>query len=160
MDSVEKTKLYDSILAAIRTELSQIRGDPASVYKIVIDNLLKIPYAIWTGIYLYNKDTRELYLGIYEGKSRKTIMIPPLKGNPGYAVAYRKSKIYDGIGSMEESLVSSAETKSEIVIMLAKDAVVLGCIDIESNEPGIFDETDLKYLQEIAETVLLKIYSF
>jgi len=156
MDKVEKEKLYEPILSTIRLEVSKTY-DIALLYMFVVDQLSTMPYFDWTGIYLLNPVTQELYLGYHVGKPTEHIVIPVGKGVCGSAVAEHTDKIIADVTKEENYLACSSETRSEIVVLLEKDGEIIGQIDIDSNELGAFDETDLKYLREIAEMVTDKV---
>ncbi|MHA2295743.1 MAG: GAF domain-containing protein [Candidatus Hodarchaeales archaeon] len=159
MEITEKIKLYDSILNDIRRDLSKIPNDPATIYITIIEHLANIPYFHWTGLYLYNKVRRELYLGTFSGKNSKQSLIKLGDGACGSAVAYRIYKIVDDVTKYDNSITSSPDTRSEIAIVLEDRKEIIGILDIESNEIGAFDINDRKYLQEIAETAIQKMIS-
>ncbi|MFQ6126438.1 MAG: GAF domain-containing protein [Candidatus Heimdallarchaeota archaeon] len=156
METAEKEQLYESILAAIRVGLS-IDHEEALIYKFVVDQLSKMPYFDWTGIYLLNPVKQELYLYYYVGKPTEHIIIPVGKGVCGSAVAEHTDKIIEDVTQEENYLACSLETRSEIVVLLEKDREILGQIDIDSDEVRAFDETDRKYLRKIAKIIVEKV---
>ena len=156
MDKAEKEALYAPILATIRTELAKTY-DAALVYMLVVDQLAKMPYFSWTGIYLLNPDTQELYLCNYIGKPTDHIIIPVGKGICGTAVAEHTDKIVDDVTAEEEYLACSLETRSEIVVLIEKEGKIHGQIDVDSDELAAFDETDREHLREVATMAIEKL---
>ena len=159
METAEKEQLYEPILAAIRVELSKVH-EAALIYKFLVDQLSKIPYFDWTGVYLLNPVKQELYLCYYVGKPTEHVIIPVGKGVCGSAVAEHTDKIIEDVTKEENYLACSLETRSEIVILLEKDGEILGQIDIDSDEFGAFDETDRKYLRKIAKIIVKKVVKY
>lgn len=156
MDLTEKERLYEPILATIRTELSKIR-DPALIYMLVVDQLSQMPYFDWTGIYLLNPVRKELYLCYHVGKDTEHTIIPVGQGVCGSAVAEHTDKVIDDVTKEKNYLACSLETRSEIVVLLENDGEIFGQIDVDSDQIGAFDETDRKYLREIATMMADKI---
>lgn len=156
MDQTEKERLYEPILATIRTELFKIR-DPALIYMLVVDQLSKMPYFDWTGIYLLNPVRNELYLCYHAGKPTEHIIIPVGEGVCGSAVAEQTDKVIEDVTKEDNYLACSLETKSEILVLLENDGEIFGQIDVDSDQIGAFNETDRKYLREIATMVAEKM---
>ena len=50
-------------------------------------------------------------------------------------------------------IACSSLSRSEIVVPLFSDGVVIGEIDIDSTELSIFDDVDRKYLEKAAEMI-------
>lgn len=143
-------------IAAIRVELSKVH-EAALIYKYVIDQLSKMPYFDWTGIYLLNPVKQELYLCYYVGKPTEHAIIPVSIGVCGSAVAEHTDKIIEDVTKEKNYLACSLETRSEIVVLLEKDGGIIGQIDIDSDEVGAFDETDRKYLRKISKIIVKKV---
>ena len=156
MNTAEKEALYAPIFATIRTELANT-DEKELIYKLVVDQLTKLPYFDWTGIYLLNTDSQELSLTYYIGKPTDHIVIPVGKGICGTAVSEHTDKIIDDVTLEDEYLACSLETRSEIVVLMEKDGKIHGQIDVDSDEPAAFDETDQVKLREIATMVMEKL---
>jgi L-methionine (R)-S-oxide reductase len=52
-----------------------------------------------------------------------------------------------------EYIACSLETRSEIVVPILRGDRVLGEIDIDSDVPSAFSDDDLKFLEQVAQTV-------
>lgn len=46
-------------------------------------------------------------------------------------------------------IACSSDSRSEIVVPIIKEGNVIGVLDIDSDTPDSFDETDARYLEEI-----------
>lgn len=104
----------------------------------------------WIGFYMV-KD-RELVLGPFQGtvactrigygkgvcgtawKEGKTIVVPDVDGFPGH-------------------IACSAASRSEIVVPVFKDGTVVMVLDIDSEKPDTFDETDQFYLEKLMRSL-------
>ena len=107
-----------------------------------------LPYYSWAGIYLLEGD--ELVLGPYLGKPSPHTRIPLNRGICGAAASQQTTIIVDDVNSDPRYLACSLETKSEIVVPIMRDGVVLGEIDIDSDQPAAFDEDDRSLLEAVA----------
>ena len=113
-------------------------------------NLLKtrIPDYNWVGIYLLHGN--ELVLGPFEGKPSPHTHIPLGRGICGAAATEKATIIVDDVNADPRYLACSIETRSEIVVPILSGDDVLGEIDIDSDRPAAFDDTDRRLLEEVA----------
>ncbi|MFW9903916.1 MAG: GAF domain-containing protein [Candidatus Thorarchaeota archaeon] len=155
MEKGEKEKQYHSILKSISHKLLQIEDiTPKKLYMLVVDQLSSIPYFNWIGIYLLNKETDELVLDYYVGKSTEHTHIPVGRGICGSAVADKEDKIIDDVLSEENYLACSLDTRSEIVVLIENQSEILGQIDVDSDDVAAFDEVDQKYLSQVSNLII------
>ena len=150
MEGSQKTNVYNAALASIRSELAKTYEE-AFIYKLVVDILSKFTHFSWIGVYFFNPVTEEFYLGYYTGKLAKTsvIKLEQLK--------FDKFEMINDIDA-EQKLSICPDVYSECKLLLIKNNEILGLIVIGSEIQNIFNETDIKYLLEIAETVADKVY--
>ena len=103
----------------------------------------------WTGIYLY--DSGALKLGPYRGDPSPHTTIPLDKGICGAAFRERKTIIIADVSADPRFLACSLSTKSEIVVpIFDSKGNPVGEIDIDSDLPNAFGETDKAMLEKIA----------
>lgn len=102
----------------------------------------------WVGIYLL--DGNELVLGPYLGKPSPHTRIPLGRGICGAAATEKQTIIVDDVNADPRYLACSIETKSEIVAPIMLDGVVLGEIDIDSDQPAAFGPRDRALLEPVA----------
>jgi len=62
------------------------------------------------------------------------------------------------VHKFEGHIACSSQSKSEIVIPIIKEAVVLGVLDVDSVDLNCFDEIDRKYLEEVVRE--LKVINY
>lgn len=140
-----KEQQYQNILAQIRGLLD---GETD-----MIANMANITSALnmqfhwwWTGFYIIKND--ELVLGPFQGPVACT-RIRKGRGVCGTAWQQNKTLVIDDVNQFPGHIACSADSRSEIVIPVIKNAEVIGVLDIDSEHYGYFDQTDKKYLEEI-----------
>ncbi len=145
-------------------QLEIIQGDKATMYSQLlpqlealvggesdaIANLANVSAALkttfnffWVGFYLVKSD--ELVLGPFQGPIACT-RIQKGRGVCGSAWEQERTIIVDDVDEFPGHIACSSASKSEIVVPLLKNNVVIGVLDIDSNELATFDTTDEKYL--------------
>ncbi len=113
------------------------------------------PHYNWVGIYLLEGDT--LVLGPYLGKPTPHTRIPLNQGICGAAASSGRTIIIDDVSSDPRYLACSLETRSEIVVPIARNGKILGEIDIDSDRPAAFSEEDRRLLEAVAEILAAKL---
>jgi len=108
----------------------------------------ELPHYSWVGIYLMDGD--ELVLGPFLGKPSPHTRIPLNRGVCGAAASEKATIIVDDVNADPRYLACSIETKSEIVVPIMRGDVVLGEIDIDSDQPAAFGDTDRQMLERVA----------
>lgn len=102
----------------------------------------------WVGVYLLRGDT--LVLGPYEGKPTPHTRIPLDQGICGAAASTGASWIVNDVRADPRYLACSLETRSEIVVPIARNGAVLGEIDVDSDLPAAFTPEDKALLEAVA----------
>lgn len=100
----------------------------------------------WTGFYLVEND--ELVLGPFQGPVACT-RIAFGKGVCGTAWQKQTPLVVPDVHQFEGHIACSAASNSEIVIPFYQNGSIAGVLDIDSTDFNTFDETDVRYLQEI-----------
>ena len=110
----------------------------------------------WVGFYL-QQDGEVLRLGPFQG-SVACYTIPYGKGVCGKAWEEGRTLIVPDVEKFPGHIACSSATKSEIVVpIFDKNRKVAGVLDVDSEQYGTLDETDVFYLEKIAEIVSAKI---
>ena len=103
----------------------------------------------WVGIYLVSGD--DLVLGPWRGpQATEHVRIPIGQGICGAAAATGRTEIVDDVNADPRYLACFASTRSEIVVPIASEGRIVGEIDIDSDEPGAFDDGDREFLERVA----------
>ena len=101
----------------------------------------------WTGFYRVLGS--ELVLGPFQGPVA-CIRIPFGKGVCGTAWKLQESIVVPDVEEFPGHIACSSESRSEIVIPVRKDGNIIGVLDIDSEVPDKFDDTDRIWLEKIA----------
>ena len=111
----------------------------------------QLPDLNWAGFYLM-KDG-ELVLGPFQGKPA-CIRIPVGKGVCGTAAATRQTQVVPDVHAFPGHIACDADSRSEIVVPLIADDVLVGVLDLDSPKPGRFDEADRAGLEAAGRLLL------
>lgn len=101
----------------------------------------------WVGFYLVRDG--QLVLGPFQGPVACT-RIRKGKGVCGTAWQEAATQVVPDVEAFPGHIACSSLSRSEIVVPLLKDGEVWGVLDIDSDSLNSFDETDRKYLEEVA----------
>jgi len=104
----------------------------------------------WVGFYIV-KDG-ELVLAPFQGPVACT-RIKRGRGVCGAAWESALSIIVPDVEQFPGHIACNSESKSEIVIPIMTDNVVIGVLDIDSDKLNDFDETDKVYLEKICRII-------
>lgn len=140
-----KEERYASLLPQIK---SLIEGE-----KDLIANLANIAAALkeafgffWVGFYLV-KDG-ELVLAPFQGPIACT-RIKYGRGVCGTAWKEETTLVVPDVEAFPGHIACNSLSRSEIVVPFRKDGEIAGVLDIDSEEPGTFDDTDKKFLEAL-----------
>ena len=109
--------------------------------------LSELPTYDWSGIYRLEGDT--LVLDEYVGAATDHTRIPVGVGVCGLAVSEDKNQIIGDVRELTNYLACSTQTRSEIVVLIKRDGVTLGQIDIDGHTLTAFDTTDEQLLEQV-----------
>ena len=101
----------------------------------------------WTGFYRV-KDN-ELVLGPFQGPVACT-RIARGRGVCGTAWSEMRTVVVPDVEQFPGHIACSAQSRSEIVVPIWHNGVIVAVLDIDSAEKGAFDATDKKYLEKAA----------
>ena len=135
----EKTALYKLLrqrLVALTDGVKHPIANLANASALLWDAL---PQINWVGFYLLEGDT--LVLGPFQGKPA-CVEIATGKGVCGTAVAQDAVQLVPDVHAFPGHIACDGASRSEIVVPLHKDGKVAAVLDIDSPEPGRFDEAD------------------
>ena len=104
----------------------------------------------WVGIYIVEGEY--LILGPWSGKqATEHTKIPIGRGVCGSAAQSGKTEVVDDVSADDRYLSCFVSTRSEIVVPIKKEGVVVGEIDIDSDVSKAFDDSDVIFLEKIAD---------
>lgn len=128
-------------------------GEADDVLRAVVDTLHeRFEHYSWVGIYFVEGE--ELVLGPWRGpQATEHVRIPVGQGICGAAAASGQTAVVDDVRSDDRYLACFASTRSEIVVPIVYEGMVVGEIDIDSDEPAAFDDEDRSFLERVATLI-------
>ncbi len=105
----------------------------------------------WTGFYM--ADGNELVVGPYQG-SLGCLRIAYGRGVCGVAAMTGRTQIVDNVHDFPGHIACDSRSLSEIVVPVFDQAdELIAVLDVDSEKPASFDETDRRYLEQIVGDV-------
>lgn len=104
----------------------------------------------WTGF--YRVVGNELILGPFQGPLACT-RIAFGRGVCGTAWRDEQTIVVPDVEQFEGHIACSSASRSEIVVPLRQNGVIIGVLDIDSCELATFDATDREWLERIVECI-------
>ena len=148
---MDKQSRYRELLSQIEV-FANADDNPISV----LSNCAAVMKAVfpkeyfWVGFYIVDGD--ELILGPFQGTPACT-RIKFGRGVCGTAWKECRSLVVEDVEAFPGHIACSSLSKSEIVVPLFSDGIVVGEIDIDSTELATFDNVDREYLEKAAEMI-------
>ena len=145
-----KQEMYQTIMPQIK---ALIEGEPDLIANLAnITGALKEQFGwFWVGFYLVKNN--ELVLGPFQGPVACT-RIQKGRGVCGSSWQQAQTLIVPDVTKFPGHIACSSLSVSEIVVPIIRNNEVIAVLDVDSEKPALFDETDKKYLEEIMEEIL------
>ncbi|WP_406267767.1 GAF domain-containing protein [Nocardia sp. NBC_00881] len=105
----------------------------------------------WVGFYFY--DGHELVVGPFQGKPA-CVRIGLGKGVCGTAAQTGETQLVPDVHAFDGHIACDADTRSEIVVPLIRGGELVGVFDLDSPQPGRFDDIDRAGLESVAQVFL------
>ncbi|MBY0583726.1 MAG: GAF domain-containing protein [Sphingomonas sp.] len=134
-----KAELYREVLGALDALTS---GEPDAVANMANAAALiaqYLPDLNWAGFYRMVGD--ELVLGPFQGKAA-CIRIALGAGVCGTAAKMRATQLVEDVHRFPGHIACDADSRSELVVPIIREGVLLGVLDLDSPIPARFDSED------------------
>lgn len=147
----EKYKLLISQINSLTEDESNFTANISNITSAVKNSFENF---LWTGFYFTDPENEnELVLGPFQGKVACT-RIHFGKGVCGTAAQKKETLTVGNVDEFPGHIVCDSDSKSEIVIPFIKNGKTVAVLDIDSDRPDNFDDTDRFYLEKLAENIL------
>lgn len=104
----------------------------------------------WTGFYRVT-EPELLKIGPYQG-GHGCLVIPFSRGVCGAAARTRQTQLVPDVDAFPGHIACASSTRSELVLpVFAANDLLIGVLDIDSNQPDAFTQEDADRLQEILD---------
>jgi GAF domain-containing protein len=153
----DKAEVYQSLIPQIKALLEGERDCIANLANITA--ALKEQFGwLWVGFYLvkpslFSGTEDELVLGPFQGPVACT-RIKKGRGVCGSSWAQAKTLIVPDVEKFPGHIACSSLSRSEIVVPVIRNNEVVAVLDIDSELPDQFDETDKEYLEQICAVII------
>ena len=147
-----KNDQYKSLIPQISALLSGETDDIANMANVCA--ALKEQFNFfWVGFYMVKNN--ELVLGPFQGPVACS-RIQKGKGVCGSSWNQEKILIVPDVDAFPGHIACSSASKSEIVIPIIRNGLVIGVLDVDSDELNSFDQSDAVNLSTIIELITFK----
>jgi len=113
-----------------------------------------VPELNWAGFYRAIGD--ELVLGPFCGKPA-CIRIPLGQGVCGAAAASKQSQLVGDVTAFPGHIACDSASRSELVVPVLREDVVVAVIDLDAPRPARFDQADLEGIEALAALLSRRI---
>ena len=145
-----KQEVYEALVPQIN---ALIAGEPDVIANLAnVCAVLKYQFNwFWVGFYLVKND--ELVLGPFQGPVACT-RIKKGRGVCGTAWQKAETLIVPDVEKFAGHIACSSLSKTEIVVPIIRNNLVIGVLDVDSELLNQFDETDKQYLEKIITYII------
>lgn len=140
-----KEELYNSLIPQIKALVGSEKDSIANLANISAA-LKEAFHFFWVGFYLVKDD--ELVLGPFQGPIACT-RIQKGRGVCGTSWEKAETIVVENVDEFPGHIACSSLSKSEIVVPIIKNKIVIGVLDVDSNELATFDKIDEKHLTDL-----------
>lgn len=105
----------------------------------------------YTSVYLYMLQGDTLVLEAFAGRETDHLRIPVGTGVCGTAVATGEDQNVGDVQAVGNYLACNLDTRSELVVLIRRGALILGQIDIDSDVVGTFAEEEVQAVRTVAD---------
>lgn len=146
-DGPSKADLYNELVNAANALTEGERDGIANMANIAALLWQYLPDLNWAGFYRMVGD--ELVLGPFQGKAA-CIRIPLDKGVCGAAARTASSQRVDDVHAFPGHIACDADSRSELVVPVIREGIVIAVIDLDSPRPSRFDTDDQNGVERLA----------
>lgn len=139
------------IVAALRGTFAQEAGRQALLQQAA-DKMHEAgsPY---TSVYLYMLADDRLELEAFAGRSTDHTSIPVGTGVCGTAVATGQDQNVGDVSGLDNYIACNLHTRSELVVLIRRGDLILGQIDVDSDEPDPFTTEEEAAVRDVADAL-------
>ncbi|WP_459616176.1 GAF domain-containing protein [Bordetella sp. 2513F-2] len=151
IDTSDKPRFYAELAAQMRALLEGEHDRIANAANFSALAWQALPRINWAGFYFH--DGQELVLGPFQGKPA-CVRIALERGVCGAAARLRQTQVVPDVHAFPGHIACDAASRSEIVVPLVRDGQLVGVWDVDSPEPGRFDDQDRAGMEALCEIYL------
>ncbi|MBT8401087.1 MAG: GAF domain-containing protein [Rhodothermia bacterium] len=146
----ERASGYEQVIARISLLLEGEDDWVAAMATVACELHNSFDHFDWTGFYRAVGNGM-LVIGPYQG-DHGCLRIPYDRGVCGAAATTKETQLVPDVEAFPGHIACSTSTRSEIVVpVLTPGGQLLAVLDVDSDAPAAFEETDRKHLELICE---------
>jgi L-methionine (R)-S-oxide reductase len=147
-EGLTKSEKYESLIPQLK---ALVKGEIDVIANTanIVAALKDVFSFFWIGIYFVKKSDskEELVLGPFQGPVA-CVRIAKGKGVCGTSWQSAATIVVPDVEKFPGHIACNASSKSEIVIPIIKNDIVIAVLDVDSDQLNAFDETDRIYLEK------------
>lgn len=136
------------IAAALRTAAG--RGAGRAALLELAATQIRAAGAPYTSVYMYMLHGDALVLEAHAGRDTEHTSIPVGHGVCGTAVAEARDQNVPDVRARPNYIACNAWTRSELVVLIRRGDVILGQVDVDSDEPAPFTPAEESAVRQVA----------
>ena len=141
----------DPIVAALRGAFTR-EVDRESMLRLAAERI-QAAGSPYTSVYMYMLHGEELVLEAHDGRETEHTRIAVGHGVCGTAVATRTDQNVPDVRAIENYIACNTWTRSELVVLIRRGDVILGQIDVDSDEPDPFTPEEEAEVRKVADAL-------
>ncbi len=141
----------DKVVAALRGAFARDAGREA-LLRLAAERI-RAAGAPYTSVYMYMLHGGDLVLEAYAGRETEHTRIAVGQGVCGTAVATGEDQNVPDVRAISNYLACNAWTRSELVVLIRRGGLILGQIDVDSDEPDPFTEEERAAVRKVADAL-------
>lgn len=141
----------DKVVAGLRGAFARDVGREA-LLRLAAERI-RAAGAPYTSVYMYMLHGGELVLEAYAGRETEHTRIAVGQGVCGTAVATGEDQNVPDVRAISNYIACNAWTRSELVVLIRRGGVILGQIDVDSDEPDPFTEEERAAVRKVADAL-------
>ena len=107
----------------------------------------------YTSVYLYMLRGDQLVLEAHSGRATEHTRISVGKGVCGTAIATGRNQNVGDVRAAQDYLACNLETRSELVVLIRRGTLVLGQIDVDSDQLDPFTAAEQGEVRKVADAL-------
>jgi GAF domain-containing protein len=107
----------------------------------------------YTSVYMYMLHGEELVLEAHDGRETDHTRIAVGHGVCGTAVATRTDQNVPDVRAIDNYIACNTWTRSELVVLIRRGDLILGQIDVDSDEPDPFTPDEEAEVRKVADAL-------
>jgi L-methionine (R)-S-oxide reductase len=150
-DGRSKAAIYESLGSPLRDLIADQTDFLANISNFAALLFSRLPNLNWAGFYLLRGS--DLVLGPFQGKPACSC-IAMGDGVCGTAALQRAAVLVPDVHAFPGHIVCDEASQSEMVLPVFKGERLIGVLDLDSPQPGRFDDTDREHVEALLRTLM------